>query len=162
MSSPLDGYAPVLTTATPEWLATEKPNALRRIKRSVTFALAVTVGLCFVGAALVLTATRSQSLGNESPAVAKQPQQSIIVRDEVGAEAVTIPVIVRDFDETHPDFEIRPWEKFSTFKGNQLESSKKHLEMTAYLFTEETSLCRASSLLINGTGIPQMSTDECQ
>jgi len=80
---------------------------------------AVTVGLCFVGAALVLTATRSQSLGNESPAVAKQLQQSIIVRDEVGAEVVTIPVIVRDFDETHPDFEIKPWEKFPTFKGNQ-------------------------------------------
>lgn len=113
------GYALVSSETRPALPAIEKPSVLRRTKRSITTALAVTVGLCFVGAALVVTAARPQSLSHKSPAVAQQPRQSIIMRDEVDAEIVTIPVIIRDFDESHPDFETRPWETFPQFTDSQ-------------------------------------------
>jgi len=97
----------------------QKPCPPRRTKMSITAALAVTAGLCFVGAALVLRATRSQPLSHTSLAVFRPPQKSIIVRDELEAEMVIRAVTIRDFDESHPDFETKPWEKFPQFNSSQ-------------------------------------------
>lgn len=101
------GYVSVTEGAEEDSLATEAPTPSPRTRRSITAVLAVAISFCLVSVALVIA--QPKSVSNLGPRVAQHPQQNIILRDQVVGEVVHIPVIIRDFLESHPDFETKPW-----------------------------------------------------
>lgn len=102
-NAPNQEYALVPSDAAQKTPSAEEPNLLPRTRWSLKAALAVASGLCFVGAALAVTATRSRSRSFLGPAVAQQLQQKVLVHNEVLAETVPLPVSVYDSRKFRPD-----------------------------------------------------------